>query len=225
MKNLPFTVLKIFLLLTCLSLVGCNALATVAPVIAAPPTAVPTVDPQIFANTVSAASTQAVATAYAQLTQSVTVTPLPSDTAQATDTPTFTPVPPTPTVTRTYAPLWTATVVEATQSAYECSITSLAPKSGDSITKDTDFDLAVTLKNTGTSNWSTDNIDFKYLSGTKFQKKVDAIDLPSNVDTGDSIDLVVDMVASTDTGTHEASWGLVNGSATFCTVNFSVKVK
>jgi hypothetical protein len=224
MKNLSLTIIKIFLLLSCLSLLGCNALATVAPTAVASPTTAPTVDPQIFASTVSAAKTEAVATAYAQLTEAVTATPLPSDTPQVTETPTFTPVLPTPTATRTLAPFWTATVI-ATQADYQCSITSLSPKSGDSITKDADFDLAVTLKNTGAKKWSTDNVDFRYLSGTKFQKKANAIDLPSNVDTGDSIDLVVDMVASTDTGTHDASWGLVNGSTTFCTVNISVKVK
>jgi len=225
MKNLSSTILKLFLLLTCLTLVGCNALATAAPALAASSTTVPTEDPQIFASTVSAARTESVATAYAQLTESVTATPLPSDTAPATETPTFTPVPPTSTATRTLAPLWTATVVVATQSDYQCSITSQSPKSGESLTKGNDFDLAVTLKNTGTQNWSTDNIDFRYLSGTKFQKKVNAIDLPSNVDTGDSIDLVVDMVAGSDTGTHDASWGLVNGSTTFCTVNIHVNVK
>jgi hypothetical protein len=224
MKTLTSVILKIFLLISCLSLLGCNALATATPTITASPSAIATEDPQIIASTVSAAKTEAVGTAFAQLTQAVTATPLPSDTSQATETPTFTPVPPTPTATRTLAPLWTATVL-ATQGAYQCSITSLSPKSGESVTKGNDFDLAVTLKNTGTHDWSTDNIDFKYLSGTKFQKKVDAIDLPSNVDTGDSIDLVVDMVANTDTGTHSASWGLVNGSTTFCTVDISVKVK
>ncbi len=224
MKNLLSTLVKIFLLLSLLSLMGCNALGTAVPTLTASPTTPPTVDPQIFASTVSAARTESVGTAFAQLTEAVTATPLPSDTPQPTETSTATPVPPTPTSTRVivYAPTFTLT---PTQTDYQCSITSLSPKSGESITKDADFDLAVTLKNTGTKEWSTDNVDFRYLSGTKFQKKVNAIDLPANVDTGDSIDLVVDMVASTDTGTHEASWGLVNGSTTFCTVNISVKVK
>ena len=221
MKNLPAIIIKIFLLIALLTLLGCNAQATAIPATAVPLTAVPTVDPQIFGSTVSAAKTEAVQTVYAQLTQAVTST----DTPQPTETTTMTPVPPTPTATRTLAPLWTVTVVAATQAAYQCSITSLAPKSGESITKDSDFDLAVTLKNTGTEKWSTDNIDFRYLSGTKFQKKVNAIDLPSNVDTGDSIDLVVDMVASTDTGTHDASWGLVLGSTTFCPVTVHVNIK
>jgi hypothetical protein len=224
MKNLSSTIAKIFLLLSFLSLMGCNALAPAAPTLAPSQTAAPTQDPLILASTVAAAKTESVATAFAQLTEAVTATPLPSETSPATETPTFTPVPPTPTKTRTLAPFWTATVI-ATQADYQCSITSLSPKSGESLTKESDFDLAVTLKNTGTHNWSTDNVDFRYLSGTKFQKKVNAIDLPSNVDTDDSISLVVDMTAGSDTGTHEASWGLVNGSTTFCTVNISVKVK
>ena len=222
MKNLPSTIAKIFLLISFISMLGCNALAPAAPTTTASPTTAPTVDPLIFASTVSAARTESVATAYAQLTQAVTATPLPSDTPQATDTSTMTPVPPTPTATKTYLPLFTLT---PTQGAYQCSITSLNPTSGASLTMGSDFDLNVTLKNTGTENWSTDNIDFKYLSGSKFQKKVDAINLPSNVDVGDSINLVVDMLANTDTGEHDASWGLVDGSTVFCTVNIRVNVK
>ncbi len=211
MKKLLSTIAKIFLCMSFLSLVGCNALATAAPTLAASPTAAPTQDPQIFASTVSAARTEAVATAYAQLTEAVTATPLPSDTPPATETSTVTPVPPTATSTRVivYAPTYTLT---PTEGPYQCSITSLSPKSGENLTQGVDFDLAVTLKNTGTKDWSTDTIDFRYLSGAKFQKKVNAIDLPENVDTGDSVDLVVDMVADTDTGTQDASWGLSYGS-------------
>jgi hypothetical protein len=222
MKNLPSTIVKIFLLLSFLSMLGCNALAPATPTTTATSTTAPTVDLLILTSTVSAAKTESVATAYAQLTQAVTATPLPSDTPQATDTSTMTPVPPTPTATKTYLPLFTLT---PTQGAYQCSITSLDPTSGASLTMGSDFDLNVTLKNTGTENWSTDNIDFKYLSGSKFQKKVDAINLPSNVDVGDSINLVIDMLANTDTGEHDASWGLVNGSTVFCTVNIRVNVK
>ena len=70
MKNLSSTIMKIFLLIALLTLLGCNAQATATPTIAAP-TTVPTVDPQIFASTVSAARTEAVQTVYVQLTQAV----------------------------------------------------------------------------------------------------------------------------------------------------------
>lgn len=223
MKNLSSTIMKIFLLIALLTLLGCNAQATATPTIAAP-TTVPTVDPQIFASTVSAARTEAVQTVYEQLTQAVTSTPLPTDTPQPTDTATMTPVPPTLTPTKiiVYAPTFT---VVPTQGAYQCSISNLSPAYGDSLTSGADFDLAVTLDNIGTKEWSTDNIDFKYLSGAKFQKKVDGIDLPSNVDPGDSIHLVIDMTATTGTGVQNASWGLVFGSTPFCVVNIQVNVK
>jgi len=225
MKYLSSTILKIFLLISLLTLVGCNGQAVTASPTVVPPTAVPTIDPQIFASTVAAARTEAVATAYAQETAAVTATPPATDTTQPTETPTMTPV--TPTVTRTFMPFFTltTTALPAQSTAYQCEITDLAPKYGESLTNGADFDLAVTLKNNGTKEWTTADIDFKYLSGDKFQKKVDAIDLPSNVSTDDSIKLVVDMVASTGTGTKDASWGLVNGSSTFCTVSIHVIVK
>jgi hypothetical protein len=225
MKYLPSKILKMFLLVSLLTLVGCNAPLTSTPTSVPSATAVPTLDPQILASTVSAARTEAVGTAFAQLTEAVTATPLSTDTPLPTETPTVTPV--TPTVTRTFMPFFTqtTTALPAQSTAYQCEITDLAPKYGESLTNGADFDLAVTLKNIGTKEWTTDNIDFKYLSGDKFQKKVDAIDLPSNVSTDDSIKLVVDMVASTGTGTKDASWGLVNGTANFCTVSIHVIVK
>jgi hypothetical protein len=216
--------LKIFLFISLFTLLGCNAPLTSTPTSAPSATAIPTTDPQIFASTVDAARTEAVGTAFAQLTEAVTATPPATDTPLPSDTPSMTPV--TPTATRTLAPFFTPTISAfPTQTAYQCEITALSPKSGDSLTSGSDFDLAVTLKNIGTKKWTTADIDFKYLSGDKFQKKVDGIDLPSNVSTDDSINLVVDMVASTGTGTKDAIWGLVNGSTTFCVVPIHVIVK
>jgi hypothetical protein len=222
MKNLSSIVIKIFLFITLMSLLGCNAQAS----------AVATVDPQVYVNTVSAAKTEAVQSAYLQLTQtaaarpSATFTQMPTNTPEATKTATMTmtAVPatlvPTRMITLTQAP-----TVEPTQGAYQCSITRLEPKSGAALTKGTDFDLSVTLKNIGTEKWLGDTVDFKYLSGTKFQKKVDALDLPADVEPGNSIELVIDMVAPNKTETLGASWGLVRSSASFCTVNISVNVK
>ena len=219
MEILYLTIIKIFLSISLLSLLGCNAQATAAPTIAAP-----TVDPQVFASTVSAAKTEAVQTVYAQLTQAATPTQPPTNTPTPTETSTMTPVPPTLVPTKVIVLAWTSTV-SPTQGAYQCSITSLAPKSGETLAKESDFDLAVTLKNIGTEEWSTDNVDFKYLSGAKFQKRVDALDLPSNVAPGDSIDLIVDMTANTGTGVHDAAWGLALSSTPFCTVNIHVNIK
>jgi hypothetical protein len=214
LKNPSFTILKIVLLISLLSLLGCNA----------QPTAVPTVDPKIFANTVSAARTEAVQTVYAMLTQSVTLTQTPTNTPMPTETMTITPVPPTLVPTRTIAATQAPTAVP-TQGAYQCSITTLSPQSGASLSNGADFDLSVTFKNIGTEKWSRDTIDFKYLSGAKFQKSADLIDLPADVAPGDSIKLIVDMTAKTGTGVQNTTWGLVHESATFCSVGVNVNVK
>src|ERR1035437_9820691 len=61
MKNLPSTIVKIFLLLSFLSMLGCNALAPATPTTTATSTTAPTVDPLILTSTVSAAKTESVA--------------------------------------------------------------------------------------------------------------------------------------------------------------------
>jgi hypothetical protein len=226
MKNLSSTIISIFLLISLFALLGCNAPLTAAPTSTAAPTntVAPTEDPQILASTISAARTEAVATAYAQLTEDVTLTPPATDTPQATETTAPTPIPPSLTPTRIIVLAPTFTVVP-TQGKYQCSITSLEPKYGATLNAEDDFDLAVTLKNIGTEDWSSNDIDFRYISGEKFQKKVDALDLQEDVDTGDSVDLVVDMTAPSDTGVKNATWGLVFGSTNFCPVTIHVTIK
>jgi hypothetical protein len=212
LKNLFSITVKIFLLFSLVSLLGCSA----------QPTASPTVDPLVIASTLSAAKTEAVQSVYVKLTQTAAMAP--TNTTQPTQTTTMTSVPPTLVPTKTMV-LTPAPTIVPTQGAYQCSITRLEPKYGAALTNGVGFDLSVTLKNIGTENWSRDSVDFKYLSGAKFQTKVDAIDLPVDVAAGDSIDLTVDMTANTGTGIQNAAWGLVIGSTTFCPVNVHVTVK
>jgi hypothetical protein len=224
-KSIP-TIKTIFLLAAIITLAGCSPLTGVP--------GTPTFDSQVFASTVAAVQTEAVQSVYTQLTQSAALTPSatlpppPTDTPRATNTslptvaPTIAPILPTATMAISPTQFPTAT---PTQGAYQCSITALNPPGGTSFTKGIDFDLNVTLKNIGSKTWDHNNIDFMYLSGAKFQKKVDALDLPEDVDPGDSINLIVDMVANTDTGTQNATWGLVRSGSTFCFVGIRVIVK
>jgi hypothetical protein len=211
------------LLLAVLFLASCSS------PLGAPP-ATPTVDAQAITSTVAAVQTEAVQTAYDELTQTAAAAPTDTPTPQPTDTPlpTETPVPTLAPVlpTATFAPPPTQKPTSSpTQGAYQCSITSLSPAAGTSITKGSDFDLNVTLKNVGTSKWDDNNIDFKYISGSEFQKKTDAVDLSTTVAPDDTVNLIVDMVANTDTGTHSATWGLVQSGASFCNVTISINVK
>ena len=161
---------------------------------------------------------------YTRLTQAVTSTQPPTNTPQPTETTTATSIPPTLVPTRTFV-VTQAPTLSPTQTAFQCSITSLAPTSGTNLPKGTDFDLAVSLKNTGTEAWSSNVIDFKYISGSKFQKKVDMIDLPADVAPGGSINLVIDMTAGTDAGSLNTTWELSQSNALFCPVSMYVYVQ
>jgi hypothetical protein len=79
-------------------------------------------------------------------------------------------------------------------------VTALNPARNATITKGGDFDLNVTLKNIGISTWDANNIDFRYLSGAKFQESKDALDLPKEVKPGETVNFIIDMIANTDTG-------------------------
>ncbi len=192
----------------------------------------PTADTKIIEETIAAVSTSVVQTAWADLTAqallnpSATSTTAPTETPAATATSTNTPLPP-PTLapTNTFIPPTAAPTLTFTPSAYTCQVTALNPARNATITKGGDFDLNVTLKNIGTSTWDANNIDFRYLSGAKFQESKDALDLPKEVKPGETVNFIIDMIANTDTGTQSATWSLVQNGSNFCTITIQIVVQ
>lgn len=225
---------KVLLLLAIFLVLGCNLPTSILP------TATPLVEevtPE-FAGTIAAAQTQAVEIAMRDLTlavepnafatvtlratstSSVSSTPVASFTPPPTITPpppaTYTPVqPPAPVIVVTAVPTKTPT-----KSPYQCKISSVSPNYGTKMTKGVDFDLRVTLENTGTETWSSGDMDFAYISGARFQQHLDALDMNADVDPGDDVSFVVDMAANTGLGNQSARWRLGD----FCTVYFNVYV-
>ena len=94
------------------------------------------------------------------------------------------------------------------------------PAAGTKMPKGYDFDGKFTLTNTGSEKWTASDIDFKYVSGTKFQKYSDAVDLGSDVEKGKSYTFTLDFTAPDTGGNYSATWALVRGSSTLCTVQF-----
>jgi hypothetical protein len=199
----------------------------------AAPTAAPTVDQQA---TVAAIGTQVAGTVIAGLTQNApsatpvppTATPVPATStpaASATPAASNTPIPPTARPTATYVP-WTATPsLTATLSTYNCTITDVSPAATATQKAGTDFDGKWVVKNSGSQPWDHTSVDIKYLSGTKFQVAgEDLLDMKSDVASGASYTVIVDMVAPADAGTYKASWGLVQGGLTICNMNLTVVV-
>ncbi len=154
-------------------------------------------------------------------TNTPTITSTPTSTI--TPLPTSTPLPPTFTPTRTPVP-WTATpVYTATSTAYNCTITEVTPNSATTIKVGNDFDGRWVVKNTGTETWNHGDIDYKYISGTKFQVAgEDLLDMKSDVAHDASYTFIVDMVAPTTAGTYYATWAVVRSGMTVCTLPLTV---
>ena len=143
-------------------------------------------------------------------------TPLPTRTVVILPTATITP---TPTATLTETP-----TVTPTNTAYQCQLVSFSPETGRTFPPGGDFDGHWTIKNTGTEIWEA-SVDLVYVSGTKFQTNVDAIDLPKTVNTDESVDLVVDMLAPRQAGTYETIWSLKKNDLFFCQVTLKITVQ
>ena len=188
-------------------------------------TAVPTVDMQ---PTLNAVRTEVVKTIVADATRNApptatlippTITPAATSTPQPTATlaATSTLV---PTATATYIP-WTLT---PTKSAFNCSVTSSSPAQGQKYTAGDNFDVQWVVKNTGTQTWLKGETDLRYSTGTKMQKTIDGLDITSSVAPEGSYTFGLDMVAPGSSGTYEASWIIITGKITICTLKVKIIV-
>ena len=177
-------------------------------------------------------------TQEALLNPSATNTEVPPTEVPPTNTevpPTNTEVPPTalvetPTVfvpptaapvlpTATFKPVFTPT-----RSDYNCQIASAAPAWNASMSPGVDFDGRWTFKNTGSNVWPMNNVDFVFISGTRFHGDKDVYDLPKDVAKGDSVEFIIDMLAPKEPGTYSATWGLKLDGSLFCVTTIRIVV-
>lgn len=164
-----------------------------------------------------------------QKTSTVTLTALPSNTLLPTITsiPSLTPIPSltkageggitsTPSGDQTGTPT----------GDYACEFISKSPANWTILKPRAAFDGSWKVKNTGTKPWNVGQISLVYTDGTKFQedKNKKTYGLDADVKTGDSVDLIVDMITPKLDGYYSANWGLmVNATKiTFC--NLTIKI-
>ena len=211
-----FKTRNLLMLLLTVSLAACSLPGS--------PVAQPTAD---VASTLDAVRTQAAETVAADIASRVTATTPPTATLAATATeipspttaPSFTPVntlPPLPTATNTFIPATATITLTPTPTNFNCTVTAVSPKANTEFAKRADFDGRWTVKNTGTQDWVSSDVDYRYLSGQKMHVGNDVFDFKSNLKSGDSIDIIVDMLAPDSTGTFTATWGVVRNSQTLC---------
>lgn len=187
------------------------------------PAPTPTVDERTLAETLRVVRTEAAETVVAQITAealrnpSATVTNTATSTQTSTPLPTATPVPPT----ATYRPVITYTFTPA---AFQCSIVSQTPPSGQDFSPGADFDAKWVVKNIGTDSWDASNMDYYYTSGTHMEKHGNSFDLPQSVDPGETVEIVVDMLAPTDAGRYTTTWTIGQSGIVACVMSITIDV-
>ena len=235
------TALRIVVGIAILALMaGCTATPTTALTVSTnPPTQAPTVDQ---AATLSVLGTQVAQTYVANQTLNApaTVVPPTSTPVQATNTPlpqapaktgvpTDTPAP-LPTSTNTAAPTLAfvfPTITpqySPTPKAYTCTVLSVSPQPTEVVKTGADFTGAWVVVNTGTATWPKAQTDVKFVSGEKFQLNGDIVDLSNDVAVGSYYNVYVNMKAPKYTGPYFATWSIVYGDQTVCTLNITVSV-
>ncbi len=188
------------------------------------PTQSPDAIPTIVAQTAAAAATQtAAALPTATFTPTITLTPTETP-IPPTETPT-----PTPTfifvlATDTATPTIESGGTVGSSTTYRCIVLAQTPPNGTTLAPNTDFDWMWRVENTGTRTWGDTEVDYRYLSGDRFHKK-EIYDLPRDVYPGETIELIVDMIAPGETGTYTTTWSLRVGKKTFCPVTLTINVQ
>ncbi len=146
-----------------------------------------------------------------------TPTPLPTKTPPPTPTatPTFLFILPTISLPPTQIPLGVS------QKELDCQILSYEPK--ESVAASTRFLGKWTVANIGTSTWSSDNFDYRYLEGEKIHLQ-SIYDFPVNVQPGSIVELIVDMQAPATPGEYLTKWRITFGKRVFCTMEMQLIV-
>ncbi|HSJ88827.1 MAG TPA: NBR1-Ig-like domain-containing protein [Anaerolineales bacterium] len=209
------------------------------PSLAAPlPTANPNEINTFIAETANAAGNQTAA-ALPSSTPTATITPTPRNTDTVTPTFTSTVIFIISSPTKVLPP--TLVIIPnggggggggggsgsgggSSSADFACQIVSVSPANGTSFNTRDNFDATWRVKNTGTKNWDRNSVDFIYLSGAKIHK-VAGYDLRQTINSGQTTDLGVDMVAPKDPGTYATTWTLMVGNKTFCNMSLTIVVK
>lgn len=174
--------------------------------------------------------TAAAQTVQAQFTQAALLTPSPTATEAATATlavPTIdTSLPTLPgpgsatqASTSAVAPIVTLTpmgAVQPTSAAAPSRITAQwvknDPPDGTIVLAGTKFDIAWTIKNTGTTTWNT-NYTYGYLSGDKYFEKL-TYNFRKEVKPGEEVTILVDAVAPSKSGSYYTWWKIKDDQGT-----------
>jgi hypothetical protein len=152
--------------------------------------------------------TEIAGTVFAQVTKALALTPsiTPLSTLTATSLPTF-----TPTLTASPSPSAAVTLSSGTPQAGAVNLDQWVAQS---IQDDTtfapgqSFTITWSLKNTGTSSWTTAYL-LRFYGGNAFGAPTE-IAISRAVPPGDQIDISIPMKAPAKTGSYDSTWVMAN---------------
>lgn len=105
-----------------------------------------------------------------------------------------------------------------------CEI-SVSPRANSTFPPRADFDAVWTVKNTSKITWEDKQVDYKYLAGVEMQKYEKLYDLPETVKPGDTIKIVVDIIAPDKAGDYTTHWAIVKDRTILCYLPLTITVK
>lgn len=197
---------------------------------------VPTQDPALLQATLDTAKTQAVETVVADMTKNAPVatnTLQPTETSAPTNTlaPTSTDIPTatmaptfTPTATRVVVLATNTPVASATPNTITCTLSETLPAFGEDMKPNAPFDAAWTIKNSGSTAWSANEIDIRYLSGTKMHEGADNRDLTGDLAVNSTFRQIFDMKAPATAGRYTETWALSQSGKILCLMSATIDV-
>jgi hypothetical protein len=186
----------------------------------------PAFDPQFVEATVNAAETYAVETFIAQLTQTAlsqpTVVPPATVPTAVPETPTLA----IPTATFvSYVPIATETPDNGGPTEYLCEILDISPAVGTQFNPNQEFDFYVKLLNVGSKTWSPETFIYKYVRGDHLEQYVSSISMPRAINTGEVVELSIDMMTPGESGNTFTVWNVMEGDKIACSVVVDIYVK
>ena len=164
-----------------------------------------------------AAKDRALQTIQAEITATTKITPTEISQPAITPTPTVTLI---PSATQYVYQPPTATPIPA----FECELISFSPEFNAVYRPNVDFDARWNIKNIGTEEWVTTDIDFIHIHGPKMHTGPDIVDLEHNLKPGESNVILMDMYAPKTPGIHQDMWVLSHAGETFCIVTVTIEV-
>jgi Ig-like domain-containing protein len=174
----------------------------------------------VIAQTAAMAASQ---TAIAlPATQTPTITVIPTSTASLTPSATNTFV--FLLNTATNLPTVPADEISNPNKNFACTIASVYPDVGTVFAPNGLFVAQWVVKNTGASNWDSNNVDLIYVKGDQLHLEGGS-DLPKSAAPGDTITLSVNMKAPDTPGNYSTTWNLRSNNLYFCSLKISIVVQ